>query len=332
MALIALRYDLRVPTWGTATARDLHAAFLEQVRWGDRIGVDMAIVSEHHGAEDSFMSAPVTLAAAILGGTNRISVNISALLLPLHDPVRLAEQLAAVDLIAPGRLSIILGTGYRDEEFQMAGLEFKNRLEILEEWIGVLRQAFTGEYFEWRGRRIRVTPKPATPGGPFLLMGGSSEKAARRAARLRLGFAAADADQQLADWYYDECKQIGFNEGYCSVPTRLGFVHVTEDPERDWARIAPHAFHEARTYASWQRKGQMSAVTVKQAETIEDLKASGVYQIITPAECVELYNSLGDFGALVLHPLMGGLSPEIAAEGLELFESDVLPVIRPAVV
>ena len=97
-----------------------------------------------------------------------------------------------------------------------------------------------------------------------------------------------------------------------------GFVHVSNDPERDWQRIYPHALHEAQTYESWQRTGQTSAVGVHGASTLDDLKASGIYRVVTPDECVELYQSVG---ALVLHPLMGGLSPELAHESLSLVES-----------
>jgi len=191
----------------------------------------------------------------------------------------------------------------------------------------VLRQAFTGEYFEWRGRRIRVTPKPHTPGGPFLMMGGSSEAAMRRAARLNIGVAAADNNPQLAEWYRDECEKIGFAHGFCQVPPPLGFVHITEDPERDWDRIGKYALHEAGTYGGWQRKGQHSAVTVDKADTIDDIKASPVYRVVTPEDCIALYREVG---SLILHPLMGGMPPELGWESLELFADRVLPVIRPS--
>jgi len=162
------------------------------------------------------------------------------------------------------------------------------------------------------------------------LLGGSTKRAARRAARLRCGFFPAASDPALADAYYDEAAATSFAEGICSIPARLGFVHVSEDPERDWARIAPHAQHEARTYGSWQRPGQRSAVHVQSADDIDVLRASGVYRVVTPNETVALYEELGDFGTLLLHPLMGGIAPELAWESLALFVAKVLPRVRPA--
>jgi len=245
----------------------------------------------------------------------------------MHDPVRLAEELAVADLVSGGRVSVILGTGYRHEEFAMAGIAWRDRNQILEECVEVLRAAWTGEYFGWRGRRIRVRPTPKTPGGPFLLLGGSSEASARRAARMKMFFSPADSDEAVIAAYNDECAKIGF-AGFAMAPPKdlAGFVHVSNNPERDWERIAPYAMHEAQTYASWQRAGQSSAVSLGDVSTIEDLKTSGVYRVVTPDECVALHQSVG---ALVLHPLMGGIPPELAEESLSLFESSVLPRLRP---
>src|ERR1019366_514701 len=95
-------------------------------------------LSEHHGDPAGFTSAPIVLAAAVLGRTDRIAVTISAALAPLHDPVRLAEQPAPVDCLAPGRLWVILGAGYRRAEFEMAGVDRGRRGRLLEECVEVL--------------------------------------------------------------------------------------------------------------------------------------------------------------------------------------------------
>jgi hypothetical protein len=326
MAAVILRYDLRVPPEMGTSAAAQYAACLEQCRWGDRIGLDVVTISEHHGVDDGFLPAPVSMATAIAAATERIAINIAALLVIFHDPVRLAEELAVADIVAKGRVSVVAGTGYRQEEFEMHGIEFKNRYELLEDTISVLRQAWTGEYFTWKGRRIRVRPAPHTPGGPMLLMGGSTENAARRAARLRCMLSAATGDSTLAEVYYDECKKIGF-QGFAMIPVAAssGFIHISDDPERDWERIAPHALHEALAYDGWQRKGQHSLVHVPHAKTLDDLRASGVYNVLTPAEAIEVANTTG---SIVLHPLMGGIPPDLAWESLDLFERKVLPAIK----
>jgi alkanesulfonate monooxygenase SsuD/methylene tetrahydromethanopterin reductase-like flavin-dependent oxidoreductase (luciferase family) len=158
----------------------------------------------------------------------------------------------------------------------------------------------------------------------MVLIGGSTATAARRAARLRAGFFPAIGDPQLAAIYQAECNRLGFTGGFVSLPGGPGFVHVTNDPEGDWARIAPHALYDAQTYASWQTPDQRSSVHVE-AQAIDELRRSGVYRVVTPDECVALAQ---ETGRVILHPLMGGLAPDLAWQSLELFASRVLPRLR----
>ena len=319
--MIGIRFDLRAPAFGTATHAELYAACLDQCAWAEEQGLDLVVLSEHHGVDDGYLPAPLTLAAVIAGRTRRININIAALLVPLHDPVRLAEELAVLDLASGSRVGFVAGLGYREEEFAMAGVDRKARGRLLEEYVEVLRQAWTGEPFEWRGRTIRVTPRPRSE--PLMLVGGSTAAAARRAARLRLGFFPAIGDAQLADVYQAECARLGFT-GFVSLPGGPGFVHVSEDPEREWTRVGPYALYDAQTYAAWQPPGQRSAMHVE-ARTVDDVRRSSAYRIVTPEECVALAR---ETGRIVLHPLMGGMPPALGWEGLRLFAERVLPRIR----
>jgi len=319
---VAIRFDLRIPSFSSVTPAEQYAACLEECGFADEHGLDFIVFSEHHGVDDGFLPSPVTLAAAVAGRTRRIGINISAILVPLHDPVRLAEQLAVAQLASGGRVSFVAGLGYRGEEFAMAGVDPKARGRLLEEYVTVMRQAWTGEPFEWRGRTIRVTPKPESP--PMILIGGSTAIAARRAARLHAGFSPAIGDSALEEIYQAECSRLGFDGGFVVMPSGPGFVHVSEDPERDWQEILPHALYDARTYASWQTPDQRSQVHVH-GDDAEALRASGVYRVVTPDECVALAR---ETGRVILHPLMGGLSPELGWQSLRLFAARVLPRIR----
>jgi len=321
-AMVGLRFDLRVPPFARTTHERQYAACLDMCEWADAKGFDVVAISEHHGVEDGYMSSPVTLAAAIAARTKRLAINVAAILVPLHDPIRLAEQLATAALVAGGRLSFVAGMGYRHEEFEMAGVERTARGRLFDEYVGVLRQAWTGEPFTWRGRVVRVTPSPPSP--PPVLVGGSTPKAARRAVRLRCGFFPAIGDPELARVYHEACGAEGFEGGFVVLPGGPGFVHVTRDPEGDWRRIAPHALYDARTYDEWQTPGQRSAVHVA-ATTEEDVRQSGVYRVVTPEECVAIAEQ---HGRVLLHPLMGGIDPELGWASLRLFAEEVLPRIR----
>jgi len=334
---ISLRFDLRVPPFARTSFARQHQAMLEMVTWADGAGIETVILSEHHGDPAGFTASPITLAAAVLGRTRRLRVSISAALAPLHDPVRLAEQLASVDCLAPGRLSVVLGAGYRETEFAMAGIERGERGALLEECVGVLRAAWTGQRFEWRGREILVTPPPATPGGPDILIGGKTLAGARRAARLRCRFSPAVADLDVIAAYFDECRQSGFEgaeangckslDEFCkrAGPGRAaapGFVMLARDPEEIWRRIRRNAEYDAMTYAAWQEDGVVSDWAVPGAENWEQLRDSGRYAVVTARECLALAKRDGH---VMLHPLMGGIEPDLAWESLRLFEDEVLP-------
>jgi alkanesulfonate monooxygenase SsuD/methylene tetrahydromethanopterin reductase-like flavin-dependent oxidoreductase (luciferase family) len=328
MPLLVMRHDFRAPDFGPASAAEIYGAALEQFRWADQQGWDFAVLSEHHGLDDGWLPAPITMAALIAGMTERIPLLLSAVVVPLHDPVRLAEQLAVLDIASGGRVWTVAGAGYRPEEFEMAGAELRTRGKLLEEYVGVMLKAWTGEPFEWRGRTIRVTPKPLTQPHPTILVGGGVEAAARRAARLGLPMMPMNEDPRLSEWYADEAAKTGFEGGFVMTPSGPTFVHVSHDPERAWAEIAPYVLYEAQTYASFQTGGQHSTPMVD-ADSIEDLKRSPQYLVGTPDQIVEAAGKVSPMGALTFNPLAGGLPPDISWASLELFASEVMPRIRP---
>lgn len=327
MPLVVIRFDLRTPPWGPVRTPELHAAALEYSRWADEQGLDLVVLSEHHGIEDGYLPSPLVFGGAVAGRTRRIGISIAALLVPLHDPLRLAEDIAVLDLASGGRLSIVAGIGYRREEYAMLGRDWSTRVADFEEKVGVLRSAWTGEPFEHDGRTVRVTPRPAQDPHPPLFLGGSVEAAARRAARLGLGFFPAVGDRSLAEAYKDECRRLGVPEGAVLMPRGPGAVFVSEDPERTWATIGEHLLYDAATYASWQGRGQRSQVKAE-AATVDELRAGGVYQVLTPDEVVALAGELGRGGTITLHPLAGGIPPAVAEEGLDLVARRVLPALH----
>jgi alkanesulfonate monooxygenase SsuD/methylene tetrahydromethanopterin reductase-like flavin-dependent oxidoreductase (luciferase family) len=317
-AFLSLRYDLRAPAFG-APPEALYQAALEQCAWAEENGFLMATLSEHHGSEDGYCPSPVVMAAAIAGRTRNLRIMIAALVLPLYDPIRVAEDLAVLDLASGGRVDVILGAGYRREELEMFGRTLDERIPLLEEGIEVLRQAWTGEEFEYRGRRVRVTPRPARPEGPGLILGGASPAAARRAARLGLGFLPVDAS--VWGYYQEACAELGRDVGPAPGLDGPRFIHVADDPDEAWARIAPHAFHDTNVYGAWLASANERG-PYEMTDDVDSLRTSGAYVVITPDECVA---RIRETGSLMLHPLMGGLDPDLAWESLELIASKVIP-------
>src|SRR2546423_14534714 len=158
MPMLLLRLDMRRTDFAKVRRSDMYSAALDMASWADEYGFLSAVLSEHHGVDDGYLPSPLILGAAILGRTKRLMVNVSALLAPLYNPLRLAEDIAVLDNIGPGRVSLIAGLGYRDHEYAMFGVEKKRRGAVLDEKLDTLLKAWTGEPFSYRGTTVRVTP------------------------------------------------------------------------------------------------------------------------------------------------------------------------------
>ncbi len=317
-----LRYDMRAPDFG-APAHELYRASIDQVAWADRLGFSSVYLAEHHGADDGYGPAPMIQGAAMMAVSEHIRVHFSALLAVLHDPIRLAEDLAILDLVSGGRVDVTLGLGYRPHEYRMFGIDKRRRVAILEETIRVLELAWTGEPFEYRGEQVVVRPRPYQRPRPPLYIGGSAEASAIRAARLGDGYLPAMPG--LWEIYEAECKRLGRQVG--PPPPAKGplFLHISDDPERDWQVVAPHLLYTARSNAEWANERGVGATPYPAAASIDELRRHERFQVLTAEECVAFVLALPDDAEVQFQPLMGGLPTEIGWASLNLFESDVLP-------
>lgn len=319
---LSLRFDLRAPEFGSPPA-DLYASALDMCAEADAAGFDAVRFLEHHGSDDGYCPSPLVMAAAAAARTSRIRIRVRALVLPLHDPVRVAEDAAVADVLSRGRLELVIGAGYVASEFEMFGRQLADRPRLVEDGVAVLKKAWTGEPFVHAGRPVLVALRPHRRPRPPISLGGSSAAAARRAARIADGFEPTRPD--LFPVYLEECARLGVPAGPPPpVSLRARFLHVSRDPERSWRELGPHLLHEVRSYGRWLAAAGAEP-TYREVADLDQLRASGAYRIVTPAECVDLATVLGPSGQLELHPLVGGAPPELGWECITLVRDEVLP-------
>ncbi len=318
---------MRAPAFSSAPPAELYAAALEMAEWGEKNGCMQIVVSEHHGSEDGYLPSPLVLASAIAARTKSIRIQVAAIIVPLHDPLRLAEDMAVLDILSGGRVSYVTAVGYVEAEFEMFDRTFRGRGKRMDQCLTAMRSAWTGEPFEFEGRSVRVAPKPLTPGGPALLMGGNSLPAARRAARFDMGLLTQGLNPDIEETYRSECEKLGKAPGLCINPPSdlVTSAFVSQDPGRAWREIGPHLLHDARAYAKWMGDANQS-VSRSVATTVEELRAqNGPYRIFTPNEAIE---HLRQTGLMLFQPLCGGIPPQLAWSSLDLFARDVLPAFE----
>jgi alkanesulfonate monooxygenase SsuD/methylene tetrahydromethanopterin reductase-like flavin-dependent oxidoreductase (luciferase family) len=174
------------------------------------------------------------------------------------------------------------------------------------------------------GRRIKVTPKPYTPGGPLLLWGGGSLAAARRAGRYGLGFLAQANLPGMQEAYEGACRKNGHAPGFTLLLERdtPSACFVADDLDEAWAELGPYLLHDAKTYADWN-PGNVTSAGITHVDTVDELRAtSKSHRIFTVPEAIA---QIGDMGMLNLSPLCGGVPPAIAWPYLERVANVVLP-------
>jgi alkanesulfonate monooxygenase SsuD/methylene tetrahydromethanopterin reductase-like flavin-dependent oxidoreductase (luciferase family) len=313
---------MRAPAVG-APAPELYRGAVEQCAWADRVGLHAVYLGEHHGADDGYLPSPIVHGAAIAAVTSRLTIHLSAVIAVLCHPLRLAEDLAVLDLLSDGRLQVTLGMGYRPHEYEMFGVSQRERVALLVEAMAVLPQAWKGEPFDFRGTQVMVRPRPARPSGPPLFMGANTEAAALRAARLGVAFNPTSA--VVYEAYAAECTRLGRDVPRAPARQDMQFVFVSDDPDRDWPMVAPYVLHAHNSYASWQAERKTGARTFLPYDGVPDLQADPRYHVWTADECVAQFSALAPDEEFVIQPLLGGMPPDLAWTSLERIEREVLP-------
>ena len=318
MSMSMCRFNMIDPNGDAAQVAERYRAMLEMASFLDRNGFAALTFEEHHGVENGWSPTPMMNAAMIAARTENLMLTISALLLPLHDPIRVAEDLAVLDIVSQGRAMTILALGYRPEEYHLHGKDWDNRGQLMTECVEVVLEAWKGEPFMYKGQEVIVRPRPQTQPHPPIFLGGTSKVAARRAAKFGLSFSTAAHIPELEAYYNEKCQEYG-TQGMCVMPSATTqMLFVDEDPDKAWAELGDCFFHEASTYASWQTADISSAVTSK-ATNPKELREEGIYVVRTPQECVDMAKAQGDAALFSHHPLCGGIPIDRGWQSLQLF-------------
>lgn len=284
-----LWYDFRNPA-AELSYEDFYTTTLDQIAWAEELGFESVWLTEHHFVADGYTPSPLVIGAAIAQKTKRMQIGTNLMLLPLADPVRLAEDAATLSILSSGRFDLGVGLGYRQIEFDYFGRELRYRPSLMEEGIDIIRQAWTGEPIRIDGRRyqidgLAVAPVPATK--PRLLMGGMAEPAIARAARLGDGFLSTGGIGHAE--YIAALESLG-------KPRTEGAIFaghwgvISDDPEQEAARMGEYALYQTNEYIKWGAFGPPDETPV-----FPDAAAAldgGLYEMLDGEGAVQALTSL----------------------------------------
>lgn len=331
MVYVVTRFDFRAPGADAIERRDRYRAALEMARYAEESGQDAVNLSEHHGSDDGYLPSPLIAASAVAAVTHRIQIAVWALVAPLYDPVRLAEDIAVLDHVASGRVSFTFGLGYRPVEYAMHSRDWTGRGVRLERQLETMLAAWAGEPVgddpvDGSPRAV-VTPRPFSDPYPLIFLGGGGA-AARRAGRLGMHYQPQLDDPALTELYRAECRANGHEPGLVVAPVPgPAAVFCARDPEEFWKRYGAYLLADAEAYRAWQMGPGRSSFVHSDARSVEDLRAEGVYLVATPDELVQRVRAR-ELGLIANHPLCGGMPIDAAWESLRLIGERVLPDVR----
>lgn len=307
---------------------------LELLQEADRLGFDSLWISEHHFLDDGYCPSILPVAAAVAARTKRARIGTAVLLLPLHNPLRIAEDAAVVDIISGGRLDLGVGVGYRTAEFHGLGANKRRRGILLDEAIEVIRLAWTEDPFSFEGacftyRNVSVTPKPLQAPHPPIWIGGRSERGSRRGARLGYPFllVGGSAQYRLLEALFAEAGRSPAELRVAASRT----VFLADSADEAWATAGPKLLYNHNERLRWNAEdgdGAYQPATDWRFLRHQD----GLGGLIgTPEDCIA---AIREFVATVpvrqiWFPVrIAGLDQATAYRSLERFAQEVMPRFR----
>ena len=311
------------------------AEAIEEAVLAEDCGLHGFFFGEHHQDRDGFLPSPLIVCAAVAARTKRIQIGTSVVLLPLHHPLHVAEDVVTLDIVSGGRVALGVGLAYQEADFRAFGINKKDRVGRFEEGIEILRQAWTGEYFSYHGKHfqiddVRILPRPIQQPGPPLWIGAWVPAALERAGRLgdALVFSPSmplTPTLEMAKIYRQAAKAAG------RVPQIVMMRDAwVADSLEDAARIyGPEAM---AAYKYYWRNGAEAFLDIKSEDEFQ-FKTMWKDRIITgsPETCIAEFKRWSElvgtdyFLLRLRHAHSGGPSHSEIMKAIERFGRDVIP-------
>jgi alkanesulfonate monooxygenase SsuD/methylene tetrahydromethanopterin reductase-like flavin-dependent oxidoreductase (luciferase family) len=325
-----LWYDFRNPDHAAGQSEDFYAETLDQIVWAEQLGYRSVWLTEHHFVPDGYTPSPMVILGSVAARTHEMVMSTSLMLLPLADPVRMAEDAATLSILSRGRFHLGVGIGYRPIEFEAFGRKVSQRPSLMEQGVEVIRRAWAGDSIQCSGPRfsypdVRVSPVPQSP--LRLLIGAMTEPAIERAARLGDGFLSTQ--NAHIPMYLEAVERMGKDPSEARIHAGQ-WVIIDEDPEATWARIGDHALYQLNEYIGWGAFGPPDEVP--RFPDRDAIVASGTFQLwdadTAVAELSALMQSYPQIEDLYFWAQLPGEPVESGSQRIEYFAREVAPRLR----
>lgn len=313
---------------------------LEEVELAEKLGFDSVWMEEHHGVKDHYWPSPLTILAGYASRTSRLSLGTDIAILPLYNPVRLAEDAALVDVMSGGRLILGLAIGYRSEEFAMMAADLDRRGGRFAEAVALIRRlwmkdnvTFDGEFYQYKD--ITLEPKPAATPHPPIWIGGWGPLSLKRAAALGDAWIPGPTAnlEKLMDclaYYHEQLKACGKDPSVVATPLTREMV-IADTDSVAWATAEKHLMVSYRD--EYAGRWEHPLISQEHPEGVQQLTALSQDRFIigSPETCtqqIERFREAMGVDHLIFRLFFPGMPHDFIMNELKLIGREVIPAFR----
>ena len=337
---------------------EVYNRYLDELELADQLGYDGLCVNEHHQNAYGLMPSPNIMAACLARRTSRAKLVILGNVLTLYDhPLRVAEELAMLDVVSGGRVisGQVVGTGNEFFSYNVNPTYARERFReahelILKAWTQPGPFAWEGEHYQFR--YVNVWPKPyQQPHPPIWVPGSGSAETIEWVAQKRYTYmvlptlAPYEVRARTAEQFRAACLQAGYTARHDQIGGGIG-VYVAETDAQAVAEYEPHFWYYARnllrnrdTFNAPPGHSSIASLVARRSRTRpgsfstwEEIQQAGFVVVGSPAtvrdRLTEIARATG-LGTLVPNFSVGNVPHHLTRTSMELFAKEVMPALRP---
>jgi alkanesulfonate monooxygenase SsuD/methylene tetrahydromethanopterin reductase-like flavin-dependent oxidoreductase (luciferase family) len=336
---------------------ELYNRYLDELEYADKLGFDGVAINEHHQSAYGLMPSPNIMAAALTRRTSRARIMVLGNAIGIRgNPLRVAEEIAMIDLMSGGRVDSGFVRGIGWEYFGHSINPTKSRSRFNEAHDLIIKAWTSDELFAWYGdnyeyRYVNIWPKPLQkPHPPVYIPGAGSTETMKFCAERKHTYMSVYAPVRIVRPWFDGYRQAAADLGYTPEPEKIAFsvpiyvadtdqkAHEEAKPAVDWLyyrglKLTAELTTPPGYMSPGSLRGVLTAGLKGFAAPYEDILANGQAVVGSPAAVTErlgqLYSELGGFGQIIGLFSIGPATHKQVMRSAELFASEVIPALRP---
>ena len=332
---------------GVNSPKTVFSKVLEQAEAAEGLGYEGIWLAEHHFTSYGILASPAVIGAAIAERTRRLRIGTAVSILPFHDPRRIAEDYAILDVLSDGRVDFGVGRGYQPAEFASFGISMDESRARFNEALAIIEGLWTTDNFSydgefWQVDDLTLYAKPIQQPTPPIWLAAVSPDSFQLAAKAGRQILTAPQITPLSKVregyvaYREAAQEAGYDVTNLTLPMQR-MVYVSDDAdaairepaehvmwyqERNAARMATSK-SDAKDY-DFYKKAQNNLANVEYDEMVR----SGALLFGTPDDAIRQIKMLReevDLNYLICWMNVGGLDQELVLKSMEIFARDVMP-------